>query len=77
MEFTFEEFGFYDIKRWKILLEILINVKRMNITEIKIKDLDAGTITSTWHQINYQNREVSKKKCWIPITTEGLKKLLN
>lgn len=71
-EFTFEDFRWYDIRRWKILLTVLTNAKGMDIVETTNKD--DGTVTTTWQLINCQNRSAVKKMYWIPISTDELKK---
>jgi hypothetical protein len=72
IEFTFEDFRWYDIRRWKILLNVLTNAKGMDIVETTNKD--DGTVTTTWQLINCQDRNAVKKMYWIPISTVELKK---
>jgi hypothetical protein len=72
IEFTFENFRWYDIRRWKILENVLTNAKGMDIVETTNKD--DGTVTTTWQLINCQDRQAVKKMYWIPIPTDELKK---
>jgi hypothetical protein len=71
-----EDNRWYDIRRWKILLdpEIFPTVN-YGIDITQIEDLDAGTITTTWKQIKVQDDNNINEKCyWIPIETNELKK---
>lgn len=72
IEFAFENLRWYDIRRWKILLDVLTNAKGMDIVEIT--NMDNGTVSTTWQQINAQDRNAVKKMYWIPIETDELKK---
>ena len=72
IEFTFEDLRWYDIRRWKILLDVLTNAKGMDIVETN--NLDDGTITTTWQLINCQDRHAVKKMYWIPIPNVEIKK---
>jgi hypothetical protein len=72
IEFTFENFRWYDIRRWKILENVLTNAKGMDIVETTNKD--NGTVTTTWQLINCQDRQAVKKMYWIPIPTDELKR---
>ena len=72
IEFTFEDLRWYDIRRWKTLETVLTNAKGMDIVETK--NMDDGTVTTTWQLINCQNRSVSKKMYWIPIPNTEIKK---
>jgi hypothetical protein len=73
IEFALEDFRFFDIRRWKILGEVLTNAKGVDIVEIT--DESTGVVTTTWKQINAQNRgPVSNKMYWIPIPTLEINK---
>ena len=72
IEFTFENFRWYDIRRWKILENVLKNAEGMDIVETTNKD--DGTVTTTWQLINCQERSAVKKMYWIPISTDELKR---
>ena len=72
IEFTFENFRWYDIRRWKILENVLTNAQGMDIVETTNKD--DGTVTTTWQLINCQDRQAVKRMYWIPISTDELKK---
>jgi hypothetical protein len=72
IEYAYEDLRWYDIRRWKILLDVLTNAKGMDIVEIK--NLDNGTITTTWQLINCQDRSAVKKMYWIPIPNTEIKK---
>lgn len=72
IELAFEDFRWYDIRRWKILENVLTNVKGIDIVETK--NLDQGTLVTTYQQINCQNRMPSKKLLWVPISSTEMKK---
>ena len=71
-----EEIRWFDIRRWKILQEAL-GIINYGIDITEVKDLDAGTITTTWKRIECQARNMTvfnDKIYWIPIQTTELKK---
>lgn len=72
IEYAYEDLRWYDIRRWKILLDVITNAKGMDIVETK--NLDNGTITTTWQLINCQDRSAVKKMYWIPIPNTEIKK---
>ena len=72
IEFTFENFRWYDIRRWKILENVLTNAEGMDIVETT--NVDDGTVTTTWQRINCQDRHAVKKMYWIPISTDEIKR---
>lgn len=73
IEFALEDGRFYDIRRWKILDEAMVNAKGIDIKETHNKD--DGTVKTTWKQTNIQNRgPVQQKMYWIPIPMDELKK---
>jgi hypothetical protein len=76
VELYMEDNRWYDIRRWKILLDPEIFPTEnygMDITQIE--NLDDGTITTTWKQIEVQEPNNMNAKCyWIPIETNELKK---
>ena len=71
-----EDNRWYDIRRWKILLDPdIMPTINYGIEITQIEDLDAGTITTTWKQIKVQDDNNIVEKCyWIPIETNELKK---
>jgi len=76
IELYMEESRWFDIRRWKILQEAL-GIINYGIDIKEVKDLDAGTITTTWKQIECQKRNATTfndKIYWIPIATTELKK---
>lgn len=76
IELYMEESRWFDIRRWKILKEAL-GIINYGIDITEVKDLDAGTITTTWKQIEVQARNAdafNDKIYWIPIATSELKK---
>jgi len=70
VELAFEDLRWYDIRRWKTMTNH--NVKGIDIVETT--NLDDGTVTTTWQQLDVQMRSMSKKMFWLPIATEELKK---
>ncbi len=73
IEFALEEFRFFDIRRWKILDQVLTNAKGVEITETTTAS--TGSVLTTWKQINVQNRgPVSDKMYWLPIPTSEIDK---
>ena len=72
VEFAFENLRWYDIRRWKILEDVLTNAKGMDIVETT--NQDDGTVSTTWQLINCQDRKAVKSMYWIPIATDELKK---
>jgi len=76
IELYMEESRWFDIRRWKILEEAL-GIINYGISVTEVKDLDAGTITTTWKRIECQARNMTvfnDKIYWIPIQTTELKK---
>ena len=75
VELYAEEFRWYDIRRWKILVESLSPPNwGIDIMEIN----DGGTITTTWTRIiAMQANNPNEKMYWIPIATDELKKAPN
>lgn len=72
IEFTFENIRWYDIRRWKILEEVLTDAKGIDIVETT--NIDDGTVKTTWEQIIVQDREVKKRMYWIPIPSDEMDK---
>ena len=73
IEFALEEFRFFDIRRCKILDQVLTNAKGVEITETTTAS--TGSVLTTWKQINVQNRgPVSDKMYWLPIPTSEINK---
>jgi hypothetical protein len=73
VEFVYEDFRFYDMRRWKILDESLANATGVDIVETK--NLDNNTVTTTWRQILVQERgSTDKKLYWVPIPIDEMNK---
>lgn len=71
MEFVFENIRWYDIRRWKILGQVLTDASGVDI--IETNNLDNGLITTTWRQIFVQDRgPVSNKMYWFPIPIDEI-----
>ena len=71
IEFIYEDIRFYDIRRWKILDEALVDATGVDIVETK--NLDNNTTTTTWRQIIVQQRGTTEKKVyWAPIPIDEL-----
>jgi len=72
VELYAEEHRWYDIRRWKILVESLSPPNYgIDIMEIN----DGGTITTTWTQIvAMQANNPNEKMYWIPIQTDEINK---
>jgi hypothetical protein len=76
IELYMEESRWFDIRRWKILEESL-GIINYGIDITEVKDLDAGTLKTTWKRIECQARNATTfndKIYWIPIATTELKK---
>ena len=72
IEFTFENIRWFDIRRWKILEEKLVDAKGIEI--IETTNLDNSTVNTTWRRLVVQDRNVEKKMYWIPITSDEMNK---
>lgn len=73
VEFVHEDIRWYDIRRWKILPQTITNAKGVDIIETNNKD--NNTVTTTWRQINVQDRgAVQDKMYWVPIPINEIKK---
>lgn len=72
IELAFEEHRWYDIRRWKILENVLTDAKGILILETK--NLDNGTTTTTWQLNHVQDRNALKKMYWIPIPQAEIEK---
>ncbi|CAL1521547.1 RagB/SusD family nutrient uptake outer membrane protein [Chitinophaga sp. MM2321] len=73
VEFVYEEVRWYDMRRWKILDEGLADAKGVDIVEINNKD--NGKITTTWRQIQVQDRGSSQKRIyWLPLPIDEMNK---
>lgn len=73
VEFVHEDIRWYDIRRWKILPQTITNAKGVDVVEVNNKD--NNTITTTWRQINVQDRgAVQDKMYWVPIPINEIKK---
>ncbi len=73
MEFVFEDLRWFDVRRWKILEETLTDALGMSILETT--DESTNTVTTTWRQINVQDRgPADTKMYWVPIPTTEINK---
>ena len=73
VEFVYEDFRFYDVRRWKILDEGLADATGVDIVETK--NLDNNTVTTTWRQILVQERGPGDDKLyWLPIPIDEINK---
>lgn len=73
VEFVYEDFRFYDMRRWKILSETLVDAYGVDI--IETKNLDNNTTTTTWQKIPVETRGPEDPKLyWIPIPITETKK---
>lgn len=63
IELAFEDHRFYDMRRWKIMEEVLTDVKGMDIMQIT----EDGEINTTWRQIHVETRVATPRNYWIPI----------
>jgi hypothetical protein len=71
VELVFEGERWYDIRRWKILEQVLTDAKGMEIIEANVD----GNVQTTWKRIVAQNRgPISEKMYWLPIATVEVKK---
>jgi hypothetical protein len=72
IELTYEGQRWFDIRRWKILENVLTN--QIGIDIVETTNLDDGTVTTTWQRINCEARKGVKKMYWIPIPNVEIKK---
>ena len=72
IEFTFENIRWFDIRRWKILEEKLVDAKGIEIVETN--NLDDGTVNTIWRRLTVQDRTVDNKMYWIPIPNDEMNK---
>lgn len=72
IEFTFENIRWFDIRRWKILEETLVDAKGVEI--VQTNNMDNATVNTTWRRLTVQNRNVEKKMYWIPIPSDEMNK---
>lgn len=71
IEFVYEDIRWYDIRRWKILDEALTNANGVDI--IETNNQDNGTVSTTWRQIQVQQRgPVQPKMYWVPIPVDEI-----
>ncbi len=71
MEFIYEDIRFYDIRRWKILDEALVDATGVDI--VQTTNLDNNTTTTTWRRIIVQQRGTSDDKIyWVPIPIDEM-----
>lgn len=74
IEFALEARRWYDLRRWKMYEEALQeNCKGVDI--IEINNLDNNTITTTWQQVNVEDRGIFYDRMyWLPIEREEINK---
>lgn len=71
VEFVYEDFRFYDVRRWKILEEGLEDATGVDVVETR--NLDNNTVTTTWRQILVQERGPAVDKLyWVPIPIDEI-----
>lgn len=71
VEFVYEDVRWYDIRRWKILDEVITNAMGVDIVEVTNKD--NNTTSTTWRRINIQNRgPVTGRMYWVPIPIDEI-----
>ncbi|HTE23619.1 RagB/SusD family nutrient uptake outer membrane protein [Flavitalea sp.] len=71
VELVFEGERWYDIRRWKILEQVLTDAMGIEITETNT----GGNAQTTWKRIVAQNRgPITNKMYWLPIMTVEVKK---
>jgi len=71
VEFVYEDVRWYDMRRWKILNETLVNATGVDVVETNNKD--NNTVTTTWRQIIVQERGSDNKKLyWVPIPIDEM-----
>ncbi len=70
IELAFEDVRWFDIRRWKILLDVLdMTPNGIDITQIT----EDGDTTTTWKQIGASvANKVCEKLYWFPISTDEL-----
>ncbi|MBC7745838.1 MAG: RagB/SusD family nutrient uptake outer membrane protein [Flavobacterium sp.] len=71
VEFVHEDIRWYDIRRWKILDQALIDATGVDIVQTTNKD--NNTTNTTWRQLIVQQRgAVQRKMYWVPITVDEI-----
>ena len=71
VEFVYEDIRWYDMRRWKILNETLVDATGVDVVEVTNKD--NNTVTTTWRQITVQQRGPENKKLyWVPIPIDEM-----
>src|SRR5215210_1140091 len=71
VEFVYEDIRWYDMRRWKILNETLVDATGVDVVETTNKD--NNTVTTTWRQIMVQERGSDDKKLyWVPIPIDEM-----
>ena len=71
IEFVHEDFRWYDMRRWKILDSTLADAYGVDI--IQTNNLDNSTVSTTWRQINVQERGPAQEKLyWVPIPIDEM-----
>ncbi|WP_153799002.1 RagB/SusD family nutrient uptake outer membrane protein [Foetidibacter luteolus] len=71
VEFVHEDIRWYDMRRWKILDQTMVDAKGVDI--IETNNRDNNTVTTTWRQIFVQQRgPVQNKMYWVPIPIDEM-----
>lgn len=70
VELVFENHRWYDVRRWKILDQALVDAKGMDITET----ITNGNSVTVWKQIPVESRAASQKMYWLPIASDEVRK---
>lgn len=71
IEFVYEDVRFYDMRRWKILDQTLVNATGVDV--VQTTNQDNNTVTTTWRQITVQQRGTTDKKVyWVPIPIDEI-----
>ncbi|MBL7698553.1 MAG: RagB/SusD family nutrient uptake outer membrane protein [Chitinophagaceae bacterium] len=68
VELAFESSRWYDIRRWKILTDVLTDAYGIDIVET----VTDGVKSTTWRRIVAEPRTVSEKMLWTPISADEI-----
>jgi hypothetical protein len=68
VELAFESIRWYDIRRWKILTDVLTDAYGIDIVETTTD----GVKSTVWRQIVAEPRTVSEKMLWTPISADEI-----
>jgi starch-binding outer membrane protein, SusD/RagB family len=70
VELVFENSRWYDVRRWKILDQALVDAKGIDITQT----ITDGNSVTVWKQIPVETRSASEKMYWLPIAADEMRK---